>query len=415
MVLSIFNFFKGYLIIKVSGFSVERFINLAMNRNIYLSDIKYKNSYVTMKVSIDGFRLLKPIAKKTKCKIVILNKSGLPFLIFRYRKRKILALGICFFVLSIYLLSSRIWLLELNGLERIDYNTLENFLKNKGLYTSAEKSKVDIENIEEELIKSFGDIAWVNIDINGTKAIVSIKETIVKEKENEQMKSSSSNPTNIVAKKDGIIDTIVASTGTVKVKPLDVVKKGDVLIEGILTVKEDEFGVLKKYVTSEGEVLAKTYYNFEYFVPFEYETKIYTGKETVDNRFKFFNKNYELLKPNVSFDNYSRASTYNELSLGEDYPLPFIFIKDTYKEFQTQINRRTILETEELAYKIADSKILHELAFSINIVDKRVELSENKDGVSVSISIDAIEDISESVEIDEQNDNTTNQLETENN
>ncbi len=407
MILRLFNFFSGYVVIKVSGFSVERFINLAMNRNIFLSDIKYCKNYVTMKVSIEGFRQLKPIAKKTRCNVSIIKKSGLPFLVFRYRKRKILAIGVLFFVISIYLLSTRVWLVNLEGLDRVDHSTLESFLKNEGLYISGKKSKIDKEKIKEDIINNFEDVAWVNIDLKGTKATVSIKETIVKEMKAD---TESTKPTNIVAKQDGIIDTIVVSKGTGKVKPLDVVKKGDILIGGELVVKEDEFGVLKNYVASSGEVMAKTYYTFNFFVPFNYEEKVFTGQKEVDRRYKIFNKNYEMLKPSISFENYNRISTYDELSLGEDYPLPFVIIEDVYSDFFLENKVRTKEEASELAYKIADNKILHELAFDVNIVDKRVELSENKDGIEVSVYISALEDIGESIEIDE-----ASMKETENN
>lgn len=400
MILVFFNFLKGYLIIKVNGFSVERFINLAMNRNIYLSDIKYCKNYVTMKVSINGFKMLKPIAKKTKCKIQILDKKGLPFIVFKYRKRKILALGVLFFVFSIYILSSRVWLIEYQGLDRIDYNTFESFLEKDGLYISGVKNKIDKEKIKENIMRNFEDVAWINIDIKGTKAVVSVKETIVKnDKKNDDLDENIT-PTNIISKKHGIIDTIVVSKGSAKVKPLDVVKKGDILIEGILVVKEDEFGVMKSYVESSGEVLAKTYYNFSFTVPFEYEQKEYSNEKIVDRRYKIFDKNYEILKPNVLYTNYTRTSSYKNLSLGQDYPLPFTIIKDTYSEFSTTLKTRSLEEATTLAYKIVDSKILHELAFDVNIVDKKIELSENKNGIVVTVFVDAIENIGETIDID---------------
>lgn len=388
MSLRLFSFLQGYLIISVSGFSVERFINLAMNRNIYLSDITYKGTYVTMRVSIKGFKLLKPIAKKTKCKIKIVEKKGLPFYMFKYRKRKILALGIIFFLFSIYILSTKIWLINIEGIERVYYNELMSFVNNEGLYLSANKSDIDTLQIQEDIINAFDEIAWVNINLKGTKATIQIKETIVKKEADK-----STTPSNIIATKDGIIDTIVVSNGTAVVKPYDVVKKGDILVEGTIKVKEDEFGILKTYVPSNAEVLAKTYYNYHFTVPYDYEYKEYTGKQIVDNRYKIFEKSLDLLQRDISYKNYTRTSVYNELDLGENYPLPFIVIKDTYKEFNPVIKTRSIEETKEKALEIVDNKILMELAFDVNIVDKSVKLSENSEGIEVFVSIEAVENI----------------------
>ncbi len=386
--LNIFSFFKGYLLIKVSGFSVERFINLAMHRNIYLSDIKYSNSYVTMKVSIEGFRLLKPIAKKTKCNIKILKKCGLPFLMHRYRKRKILLAGVVFFLISIYILSTRIWLINVEGLERVYKDDLMLFVKNEGLYISSGRNNIDKEKIKEDILNNFDDIAWVNINIKGTKATISVKETITK-KELEV----DDTPSNIIAKKDGIIEQIVVKTGSAVVKPYDVVKKGDILIQGTLIVKEDEFGVLKSYVPSSGEVLAKTYYKFNFTIPFDYEENEPTGRKYINKRYNVFGKSFDLFGQKNKFESYNRISVYKALNLGEDYPLPFITITDTYNEIKLVTKHRSLEQAKILALKVADNKILKELAFDVNIVDKKVDLSENKNGIDVSISINAIEDI----------------------
>ncbi len=404
MGLRLFSFLKGYVIIRVSGFSVERFINLAMNRNILLTDIQYKDSYVLMKVSIDGFKNLKPIAKKTRCNVKIVRKSGLPFYIFRYRKRKILVVGVILFIMTLYILSSRIWLINYSGLNRVQQSDIENFLKSQNLYTSAKKSQINKEKIKEDLVKNFDDIAWVNIDIKGTRVSITIKETIETKKVDVTDK-----PSNVVAKKDGIIESIVVSKGKALVKPLDVVKKGDMLITGELTVKEDEFGVIKNYVPSSGQVLAKTYYNFDFSIPYEFEEKVYTGNRLENKRIRIFSKNIDLYSKKIIFTNYNRVSTYKELNLGEDYPLPIIICTDIYSEFVPIVKTRTFEEAKELAIKVAENKILRDVAFDVNIVDKNIELSENKDGIKVHISITATENIAKTEELDTaQTEMTTN-------
>lgn len=396
--MNIWSFFKGYIVIKVSGFSVERFINLAINKNIYLSDVCYKDNYVTMKVSVEGFKMLKPIAKKTKCKVTIISKVGLPFFVFRYRKRKFLFFGVLFFVATIYMLSTHIWLIDISGLDKIYKDDIESFIASNNLYIGSSKRKIDVVEMQEALLNEFPDIAWVNISIKGTRANVSIKETI----EKTQIQNNDT-PSNLVATKDAIIDKIVVSTGSAVVKPHDVVKEGDILISGELKVKEDEFGVLNSYVHSSGIVLAKTYYEFDFFIPYEYEEQQFTGKQIEDSRYNIFNKNINVLKSNVKYENYNRVSTYNEFDLGYDYPLPFIAIKDIYKEIEVVKKTRTKEEAKELATVKVDSRILRELAFDVNIVDKKINLKENSKGIEVSVHIDAIEDITKSEDIEVQN------------
>lgn len=388
MVLNFWSYLKGYVIIKVSGFSVERFINLAMNRNIYISDVHYKNDYVIMRVSIEGFKQLKPISKKTKCKVEILSKNGLPFFLFKYRKRKILSFGILFFLISIYFLSTKIWLIDIEGLHRVDESTMVSFLKNEGLYVSCNKNDVDVTKIQEDVLKKFGDIAWISIDTKGTKATINIKETIEKKEI-----LGVDEPCNIIAKKDGIVEKVLVSKGKAVVKTNDVVYKGDILITGELTVKEDEFGVIKNYVASQGEIYAKTYYEFNFKVPYEYEEKLYTNNHIKDYRYSIFNKKIPHITKKVNYENYTRASVYNQLNLGKNYPLPFIIIKDDYKEFESVKKVRTKEEAILIAEKTVDNRILRELSFDMNIVDKNINIKENSSGIDVYVTIDAVEDI----------------------
>ena len=75
MVLNVWNSLRGYVVIEVSGFSVERFINLATHRGVYIWDVCFEDGAAQMKVSAKAFRLLRYCAKKTKCKIKIKSKN----------------------------------------------------------------------------------------------------------------------------------------------------------------------------------------------------------------------------------------------------------------------------------------------------------------------------------------------------
>ena len=80
---------KGYLKIKVWGYSPERFMNLCSNRNILLWNIENHDTYYTMCISIAGFWRLRPVTKKTKTRVAILHRYGLPFFVPYMKKRSI--------------------------------------------------------------------------------------------------------------------------------------------------------------------------------------------------------------------------------------------------------------------------------------------------------------------------------------
>ena len=108
--IKIWNSIIGYLVIKVDGLSLEKFINLCVSRGIRLWGIK-RISYTSLvaNIGIKDFKALPPIVRKVHSKIKIVNKKGLPFLLYRFRHRKMLLIGIVIFMATLYVLSSFIW------------------------------------------------------------------------------------------------------------------------------------------------------------------------------------------------------------------------------------------------------------------------------------------------------------------
>ena len=83
----IYLYLFGYINIYVEGFFIERFINICISKKIMLWKLSRENNIsLTAKISINDFKNIKSVAKKSKCKIKVKEKKGLPFLIKRYRK-----------------------------------------------------------------------------------------------------------------------------------------------------------------------------------------------------------------------------------------------------------------------------------------------------------------------------------------
>ena len=68
MFLVLWNYIRGYVIIYVTGFSVERFINLAANRGIFIWDVVPERNRVIMKASLKNIEKLKECGIKTGCR-----------------------------------------------------------------------------------------------------------------------------------------------------------------------------------------------------------------------------------------------------------------------------------------------------------------------------------------------------------
>lgn len=84
------RYILGYVNISIEGYYIERFINVCISKGIFLWNVKIeKSTYATANVGIKDFKKLKQACKKTKCKTKLGERKGLPFIMNRYRKRKV--------------------------------------------------------------------------------------------------------------------------------------------------------------------------------------------------------------------------------------------------------------------------------------------------------------------------------------
>ena len=85
------SYLIGYITITVEGYYIERFINICRNKKIPIWNLRReKNVRLTLNIGINDFKEITRIGKKTKCKVKIVRKRGLPFIFNKYRKEKYL-------------------------------------------------------------------------------------------------------------------------------------------------------------------------------------------------------------------------------------------------------------------------------------------------------------------------------------
>lgn len=220
------SYICGYVNISVEGYFIERFINMCISKGILLWNMKReKSTYLQTNINIKDFRKIKSIAKKTKCRVTINQKKGMPFILNKYKKRKIFVFALLIITLGIFTTSRFIWNIEILGNEKIDANEILQQLNEKGMVIGAQKSKIDTDDIIREIRLKRDDIAWMSIDLNGTNAIVKIVENTEKPKIIDK-----EDYCNIVADKSGVITKINARSGTPLVKIGDVVTEKTILV-----------------------------------------------------------------------------------------------------------------------------------------------------------------------------------------
>ncbi|NLZ53889.1 MAG: sporulation protein YqfD, partial [Thermoanaerobacteraceae bacterium] len=267
LLIKLWNYLSGYVIIKIVGEYGERLLNQAALKKLYLWDIKRQNGNVlTCKISVRGFIKLARLAKKTRCRIYILQRVGLFFIILKLKKRKSFLFGALLFIAAIYLLSSFIWSIEIIcSDDELRISVIED-LRQWGLKEGIFKYGIDKEYYIDKLMTEYKDVAWSEIEIRGSRLIVEL----VKKQLPPELEENT--PCDIIASKDGIIEEIIALRGEALVEPGQTVSQGDVLITGKITLGQDVYNEEKEgsntlLVHAQGIVKARVWYQKDVKVP----------------------------------------------------------------------------------------------------------------------------------------------------
>ncbi len=343
--MAIWNYFRGYVIIKASGLSAGKFINMSAFYGVNIWDIENDGKYYFIKADIRDKDELKEISRKSGCRTEIVAYKGLPCVLKQMRRKSAYVFGAFAFVAAIYALSGFVWTVSVEGNYRVSTNDIKNFCRQKGIYPGNLKSKINTELISNGIIAEFEDVGWAAVNIKGTKATISISETIPKIEI-----IDNSLYCDIISETDGIIESITVINGTPLVRANDVVKKGDVIVSGVLDIKDGEEIKGQKYVKAEAYIRAVTVHNVFFQVDMTENEKKYTGKKSKGIEIYAFEKKIDFSTP-FGYDKFDKTEGYSfGLNIGE-YNIPFGF--KIYNINEYTINQKK-LSQQEAEKKAAD-------------------------------------------------------------
>lgn len=236
------------------------------------------------------------------------------------------------------------------------------------------KNKIDKERIINKIRIERNDISWIGIDVIGTNLKVSISEA--------DLAPSLENPNeicNIVADKDGEIASIIVQSGTPRVNVGDVVKKGDLLVEGVMEGKYTG----AREVPARAEIYAKIYHEKEEKTTLLQQNEVKTGNEEKKIEIKFNKIKINFHKGLSKFEKYDTIIENKKVRFFSNYYLPLEIIKIT--NFETN--------TVEKQYSVEEA---------INVTKEKLEKSLNEElGID---NIDNMDNITEELEVENVND-----------
>ena len=172
---------------------------------------------------------------------------------------------------------------------------------------------------------------------------------------------------NIVADRDGEIAQIIVQSGTAKVKEGDLVKKGDLLVEGIM---EGKYTGIRS-VPAKAEIYAKIYYEKEERESLIQENDIKTGNQEKKIEIKLNKIKINFHKGLSKFKKYDTIIEKKKIRFFSNYYLPLEIIEINNLENKTE---------------------------TINKIKEKLEKELNDE-----LKIDNLDNISEELEIENKN------------
>lgn len=392
------KYFKGYINISVEGVFLERFINICRSKNIILWNIERKRATIMFaNISISDFKKIKRIVAKTKSRVKIVAKKGLPFIFHRYKKRKIFVLCLILVFITLIIFSQFLWNVQIIVK---DFDNLENYneqelmldLQNSGLKTAILKKDINVNNVINSIRLKRNDIAWIGINLRGTNAIV---EVVFSSQKPELVDYS--DYCNIVAEKEGIIHKISAQNGTPQVKAGQLVRKGEVLIAGWI---EGKF-TGREPVHSIGDIKARVWYTLKERQNYKQSIKFETGRMEEKFSIKFNNFQINLYKVLTNFEKCDKIVENKKLELFSNFYLPIEIIKITNKECEIEekiyseeeLKSRIISELEEELLKQIEENNSNIQDINTIITDKQINLVKGDDFLEIELVYEVLENI----------------------
>jgi len=391
LAIKIWNYFKGYVIIRIEGLSLERLLNLALTNNIFLWDVKRLNYFqVEVSVSPGGLSSLEELIKKVGCKEEILNKKGFPFLLNRLKKRKMFVFGFLLFFVLVFTLSSFIWKIEINGAEQTPKETIIEYLNENGIVSGSPKIKLSEDEIELLLVNEYYYFSFIDVQIKGIKLIIDIKEEpIAPEMVNRDY------PANIIARKKGVITKVIARNGDTVVKVGQIVNEGQLLISGVMESNNENFYL----VHADGEILARTRYEAKVEEPIVKMTEKETGKVFEQKGIKINKRGIKFIK-DIPFTNYKEYIEENNLFNWDSIDFPIKLITYEYREVEIEEMKQDVEFLKKSNQLKAIEIINKELSKDAQIVNKDINHIIDGNNIITTVIVETIEEIGKKIIID---------------
>lgn len=385
MLTGIINRLRGQVRIRAESAFPERILNLCGARELAFWDVAWESSTAfTCRLSRWDWHTLRQAAKNLDCTLTVVGREGAPYFLFRFRRRQSLLVGLLLCATALFLGSFFVWDFAVEGNETVPTEEILRSLEKNDVHLGSFGLSLDGESIRNHVLLDIPELSWITVNVSGCRAHVQVRErTPAPERLDRQT------PSNLVARRAGLVLKVRALDGVAAVQPGAAVEEEELLISGV----EDTETVGARVLAGTGSVTARTWYTLTTAVPLEAPEKRYTGREQMGlslvfgtRRIKFF------ANSSIQGEKYDKIIVRRPLSLF-GLRLPVTVVTETFRFYEAVPVRREPEAAERAGEEILTA-YLASIVEPYGTVSSTLCASRQKGGVlTVTLSAECVEEI----------------------
>lgn len=337
------SFLFGYSVISSPAENAEKIINMCNQNAIIFSKVTIEDDKTVFSIALLQEQKFKRLAKEQEIEITVLSRKGLPALLFRYKQRAGLLVGIITSIIIFTVCSGLVWDIRIDGATQISKSKLLSTLSDCGLTVGTKLKNIDADVLENQILILSDDISWISVNISNNVANVEIRELDFPTP-NEYGEALFSN---VVASQNGIIVGFEDINGCASVEIGEAVCKDQLLVSGILGGE----GLPTRLTNAHGRVFAEVDDVIEIKIPQKYVKKVTKEAVKTEKSIIFFKKEIKF------FSNCRNSPPFcDKIDIVENFytvnqkKLPFAVKTVKYVEYENRELTRSKEQMLSLAY-----------------------------------------------------------------
>ena len=377
----------GFAVIKMVGFNEYELIE-DIRSNCKVICLNKEKDALYIKIYSYNIQKALSISQKHGFVAEVVHETGIYFILRRFIKRYGLYIGTLLSVILIMYFSNIAMRIEITGTnnEAVKAEILD-ILKQEGVSTGKYIPSMNFVKANIRLSSLCDDIAWSSIAHTGSVIKVEVTEITPKD-DNESRRI----PSNIIAKRDGVIVKAEVLAGQLEVLLGDAVAKGDMLVNGVI---ERRNGVTY-YYHSLGKIMAEYDETVQIVKNYKATSKNY-GKTHYVHALRIFEADFQLPGLKSKAGNFDvETDTAYLYFFGIKLPIGITTQKLTELSYDEEI-----LSTEDAffeAYRLLDNYEKNILSDE-EIVSRNIEEVMTENGVTLFVNYKLIGEIGVQQEI----------------